>query len=34
MGAIKIEQHGPQNHSIDRESVAARYRAVFGAMPW
>jgi len=34
MGAIKIEQHGPQNHSIDRESVAARYRAVFGVTPW
>ncbi len=34
MGALKIEQHGPQNHAIDRDSVAARYRAVFGAMPW
>jgi len=34
MGAIKIEQHGPQNHSVDRDSVAARYHRVYGAMPW
>jgi adenosine kinase len=34
MGAIKIEQHGPQNHSIDQDSVAAQYHRVYGEMPW
>lgn len=34
MGAIKIEQPGPQNHRVDRAAVAARYREAYGASPW
>lgn len=34
MGAIKIEQEGPQNHRVDRAEVAARYRQAYGASPW
>lgn len=29
MGAIKIEQHGTQNHSLDRESFSLRYESAF-----
>ncbi|MEI7446911.1 MAG: carbohydrate kinase family protein [Burkholderiales bacterium] len=34
MGAMKIEQPGPQNHRVDRDAVAARYRSAYGASPW
>lgn len=34
MGAMKIEHSGPQNHRVDRDAVAARYRAAYGAAPW
>jgi len=34
MGAIKIEQAGPQNHAIDRDEVARRYRAAYGESAW
>ena len=31
MGAIKIEQHGTQNHSFTQEEFRARYRKSFGS---
>jgi adenosine kinase len=34
MGAIKIEQAGPQNHRVDRAQVAQRYRDAYGTSPW
>ena len=34
MGAIKIERNGPQNHRVDRDEVARRYRAAYGSAPW
>ena len=34
MGAIKIESQGPQNHSPDRDSIAARFKKAYGASPW
>ncbi|HYF58201.1 MAG TPA: carbohydrate kinase family protein [Burkholderiaceae bacterium] len=34
MGAIKIECPGPQNHRVDRDEVARRYRDAYGASPW
>ncbi len=34
IGALKIAQRGPQNHSFTRESIADGYRANFGAAPW
>jgi adenosine kinase len=34
MGAIKIEHPGPQNHRVDPESVAIRYRDAYGSAPW
>jgi adenosine kinase len=34
MGAIKIERNGPQNHRVDRDEVARRYRAAYGTAPW
>ena len=34
MGAIKIEQQGPQNHRVDRSDIAARYEKAFGSKPW
>jgi len=34
MGAIKIASRGGQNHAIDRDIVAERYRAAFGELPW
>ena len=34
MGAMKIEHSGPQNHRVDRDAVAARYLAAYGAAPW
>ena len=30
LGAIKIEQHGTQNHTFDRDAFAARYKQSFG----
>ena len=34
LGAMKIEHLGPQNHRVDRDAVARRYREVYGASPW
>jgi adenosine kinase len=34
LGSIKIAQRGGQNHAFTRESIAAQYRAVFGATLW
>lgn len=34
LGAIKIEHKGPQNHRIDRDGIARRYRSAWGADPW
>ena len=34
LGALKIAQRGPQNHSFTRDSIAALYRAQFGGAPW
>lgn len=34
LGAIKIEQRGGQNHVFNRDSVAARYKEVFGHALW
>jgi adenosine kinase len=33
MGAIKVESHGTQNHSLDRESFSERFTASFGYDP-
>jgi adenosine kinase len=30
LGAIKIEQHGTQNHTFDRDAFGARYKQSFG----
>lgn len=34
MGALKIEQQGPQNHAVDREAIAARFAQAYGSKPW
>jgi adenosine kinase len=34
MGSIKIASRGGQNHVVDREMVAKRYRDAFGELPW
>lgn len=34
LGALKIEQAGPQNHRADRATVAERYEAAFGHRPF
>ncbi|MEO9135109.1 MAG: carbohydrate kinase family protein [Casimicrobiaceae bacterium] len=34
MGSIKIACRGGQNHVVDREAVAERYREAFGERPW
>ncbi len=34
IGAIKIAQRGPQNHSFTRNSIVAMYQANFGSAPW
>ena len=34
LGSIKIAQRGGQNHTFTRDSIAAQYRASFGASPW
>jgi adenosine kinase len=34
MGAIKIAQRGPQNHSLPRGEIVARYQQAFGASPF
>jgi adenosine kinase len=34
MGAIKIASRGGQNHAVDADLVASRYRDVFGEQPW
>ncbi len=34
LGAIKIEQQGPQNHALDRETVATRFEQAYGDRPW
>jgi adenosine kinase len=30
MGAIKIEQHGTQNHAPERDAIEARFKNSFG----
>jgi adenosine kinase len=34
MGTMKIESRGGQNHVIDRDTIALRYRNTFGELPW
>jgi adenosine kinase len=34
MGALKIEQAGAQNHTIDLLDVAMRYERAYGVRPW
>ena len=34
MGTVKIECRGGQNHVIDRDTIALRYRDAFGELPW
>jgi adenosine kinase len=34
LGALKIEQSGPQNHRFDRAAVAERFRTTYGTKPW
>jgi adenosine kinase len=34
LGALKIAQRGPQNHSFTRHSIAVLYKENFGAPPW
>jgi adenosine kinase len=34
MGTIKIESRGGQNHALDRDTIALRYRDAFGELPW
>jgi adenosine kinase len=34
LGALKIEQAGPQNHRADRATVAERFKAAFGHQPF
>jgi adenosine kinase len=34
MGAIKIASRGGQNHAVDADLVASRYRDAFGEQPW
>jgi adenosine kinase len=34
LGALKIARRGPQNHDFTRDSIAADYRAQFGAALW
>jgi adenosine kinase len=34
MGSIKIASRGGQNHAVNAELVASRYRAAFGERPW
>ena len=34
MGAIKIASRGGQNHALDADLVASRYRDAFGETPW
>ncbi|HTD90860.1 MAG TPA: carbohydrate kinase family protein [Burkholderiales bacterium] len=34
LGALKIAQRGPQNHTFTRESIAAMYQSNFGGALW
>ena len=34
LGALKIAQRGPQNHTFTRESIAAMYKSNFGKALW
>ncbi|MEZ5651176.1 MAG: carbohydrate kinase family protein [Burkholderiaceae bacterium] len=34
LGAIKIEQQGPQNHVLDRARIADRFEQSYGSRPW
>jgi adenosine kinase len=34
LGALKIEHAGAQNHTADRATIADRFRAAFGYLPW
>lgn len=33
MGAVKIEQQGPQNHQVDKAEIGSRYQATYGRNP-
>jgi adenosine kinase len=34
MGSIKIEASGGQNHTLDRSTIAERFRSAFNYLPW
>jgi adenosine kinase len=34
MGAIKVEHHGAQRHSVGRDAIADRFAAAFSYRPW
>jgi adenosine kinase len=34
MGALKIEEKGPQNHAPSRDEIAERFHEAFGYRPW
>ena len=34
MGSIKIASRGGQNHALDRDTIASRYRDAFGERPF
>ena len=34
MGGLKIENQGPQNHSVDPSIIAERFAVNFGDKPW
>ena len=34
MGSLKIASRGGQNHVVDRDAIAVRYRDAFGEYPW
>ncbi|MDO4904324.1 MAG: carbohydrate kinase family protein [Lautropia sp.] len=34
MGAVKIESHGPQNHTPSRDVIRERFVATYGKAPW
>ena len=34
MGSIKIASRGGQNHALDTDTIATRYRDAFGESPW
>jgi adenosine kinase len=34
MGAIKVEHHGAQRHTTNRDAIAERFASAFGYRPW